>query len=154
MFLVRAKSDNNMTRGEVGEDEENPPFLDYETISRPRRIALFVEPSPFAWVLTTLLISISWKIMGLVLVSCIVWLIFDVRIWRWLWVSLIASCLMKRLWQFHVMIFILFSCLHLLFFLVSSHSVWLLKIVSSSCHCDFYDYVIGSANCQCCEVWI
>jgi sulfoquinovosyltransferase len=48
VFLVRAKSDNNMTRGEVGEDEENPPFLDYETISRPRRIALFVEPSPFA----------------------------------------------------------------------------------------------------------
>ncbi|PNS99044.1 hypothetical protein POPTR_016G112600v4 [Populus trichocarpa] len=39
-----------MTRGEVGEDEENPPFLDYETISRPRRIALFVEPSPFAYV--------------------------------------------------------------------------------------------------------
>jgi hypothetical protein len=66
--------------------------------------------------LTTLLISISWKIMGLVLVSCIVWLIFDVRIWRWLWVSLIASCLMKRLWQFHFMIFILFSCLHLLLF--------------------------------------
>ncbi|KAH8484947.1 hypothetical protein H0E87_026638 [Populus deltoides] len=39
-----------MTRGEVREDEENPPFLDYETISRPRRIALFVEPSPFAYV--------------------------------------------------------------------------------------------------------
>ncbi|KAJ6750283.1 hypothetical protein OIU85_000877 [Salix viminalis] len=39
-----------MTSREVREDEENPPLLDYETISRPRRIALFVEPSPFAYV--------------------------------------------------------------------------------------------------------
>ncbi|CAK7324912.1 unnamed protein product [Dovyalis caffra] len=41
-----------MTISEVTEgDEENPPpFLDYDTISRPRRIALFVEPSPFAYV--------------------------------------------------------------------------------------------------------
>jgi sulfoquinovosyltransferase len=39
-----------MTISEVREeDEENPPsFLDYDTISRPRRIALFIEPSPFA----------------------------------------------------------------------------------------------------------
>ncbi|KAJ6303554.1 hypothetical protein OIU77_017438 [Salix suchowensis] len=39
-----------MNSREVREDEENPPLLDYETISRPRRIALFVEPSPFAYV--------------------------------------------------------------------------------------------------------
>lgn len=33
------------------EDEEGPPaFLDAESISKPRRIALFVEPSPFSWV--------------------------------------------------------------------------------------------------------
>ncbi|XP_054783306.1 sulfoquinovosyl transferase SQD2 isoform X2 [Prosopis cineraria] len=33
------------------EEEEGPPALpDTETISRPRRIALFVEPSPFAYV--------------------------------------------------------------------------------------------------------
>ncbi|KAJ6913269.1 hypothetical protein NC651_015700 [Populus alba x Populus x berolinensis] len=51
-FLVRATSNNNMTNSEIREeDEENPPpFLDYDTISRPRRIALFVEPSPFAYV--------------------------------------------------------------------------------------------------------
>ncbi|KAF9680018.1 hypothetical protein SADUNF_Sadunf06G0076500 [Salix dunnii] len=51
-FLVRAESINDMTISEVREeDEENPPpFYDYDTISRPRRIALFVEPSPFAYV--------------------------------------------------------------------------------------------------------
>ncbi|KAJ6381447.1 hypothetical protein OIU77_030182 [Salix suchowensis] len=51
-FLVRAESVNDMTISEVREeDEENPPpFYDYDTISRPRRIALFVEPSPFAYV--------------------------------------------------------------------------------------------------------
>ncbi|KAH8506007.1 hypothetical protein H0E87_013005 [Populus deltoides] len=51
-FLVRAKRNNDMTISEVREeDEENPPsFLDYDTISRPRRIALFIEPSPFAYV--------------------------------------------------------------------------------------------------------
>jgi len=35
----------------VEEDEESPPdfsLLDPESNSRPRRIALFVEPSPFA----------------------------------------------------------------------------------------------------------
>lgn len=33
---------------EEEEEEEGPPLLDSETNSRPRRIALFVEPSPFA----------------------------------------------------------------------------------------------------------
>lgn len=32
------------------EQEENAPLLEPEFNSRPRRIALFVEPSPFAWV--------------------------------------------------------------------------------------------------------
>ncbi|KAK4268645.1 hypothetical protein QN277_025265 [Acacia crassicarpa] len=36
---------------EEEEEEEGPPaVLDTETISRPRRIALFVEPSPFAYI--------------------------------------------------------------------------------------------------------
>lgn len=38
---------------QVVEEEEGPPdfaLLDPEDNSRPRRIALFVEPSPFAWV--------------------------------------------------------------------------------------------------------
>ena len=116
-FLVRAESNNDMTISEVREeDEENPPpFLDYDTISRPRRIALFVEPSPFAWVLITLLnFTSSWKIMGLMLVSCIVWWILGSVTKRWLWFSLIALCLMKRLWQFQVIISMLFSRLHLL----------------------------------------
>ena len=31
------------------EDEESPPpFLESEATSRPRRIVLFIEPSPFA----------------------------------------------------------------------------------------------------------
>ncbi|KAJ6331554.1 hypothetical protein OIU76_010016, partial [Salix suchowensis] len=49
-FLVRAESVNDMTISEVREEDEEspPPFYDYDTISRPRRIALFVEPSPFA----------------------------------------------------------------------------------------------------------
>ena len=34
-------------RAEDGE-EDSPPLLDPDTISKPRRIALFVEPSPFA----------------------------------------------------------------------------------------------------------
>ncbi|XP_057458636.1 sulfoquinovosyl transferase SQD2 [Lotus japonicus] len=37
----------------ANEDEENPPesvLLDLENCSKPRRIALFVEPSPFAYV--------------------------------------------------------------------------------------------------------
>ncbi|GAV68524.1 Glycos_transf_1 domain-containing protein/Glyco_trans_4_4 domain-containing protein [Cephalotus follicularis] len=46
------KESNNMTITEIRqeEEEENPPLLDSETNSRPRRIALFVEPSPFAYV--------------------------------------------------------------------------------------------------------
>lgn len=48
-FVLRA---SKMTIQEVREEEneENPPLLDYESEinSRPRRIALFVEPSPFA----------------------------------------------------------------------------------------------------------
>ncbi|KAG6580488.1 Sulfoquinovosyl transferase SQD2, partial [Cucurbita argyrosperma subsp. sororia] len=44
---------NRMTIAEVrGEDgeEDSPPLFDPDTISKPRRIALFVEPSPFAYV--------------------------------------------------------------------------------------------------------
>ncbi|XP_012087901.1 sulfoquinovosyl transferase SQD2 [Jatropha curcas] len=54
--LVRAKDNNSdMTIREVREEEEEeeenpPPLLDAETNARPRRIALFVEPSPFAYV--------------------------------------------------------------------------------------------------------
>lgn len=33
-----------------GEDESSPPLLELETVTRPRRIVLFVEPSPFAYV--------------------------------------------------------------------------------------------------------
>lgn len=35
---------------EDGEEENPPPFVESESSSRPRRIALFVEPSPFAYV--------------------------------------------------------------------------------------------------------
>ncbi|XP_065853727.1 sulfoquinovosyl transferase SQD2 [Euphorbia lathyris] len=52
--LVKATSSNkDMTITELREDEEeeNPPLLvESESNSRPRRIALFVEPSPFAYV--------------------------------------------------------------------------------------------------------
>lgn len=46
------KASDNMTITEVRpeEEEEGPPLLDTENNSSPRRIALFVEPSPFAWV--------------------------------------------------------------------------------------------------------
>lgn len=44
------KASDNMTITEVRpeEEEEGPPLLDTENNSSPRRIALFVEPSPFA----------------------------------------------------------------------------------------------------------
>ncbi|XP_022841962.1 sulfoquinovosyl transferase SQD2-like isoform X2 [Olea europaea var. sylvestris] len=51
-FIVAASRDN-MTITECREEEEEvnpPPFLESEMNSRPRRIALFVEPSPFAYV--------------------------------------------------------------------------------------------------------
>ncbi|KAK9193466.1 hypothetical protein WN944_004163 [Citrus x changshan-huyou] len=55
--LVVRDSDNsrqsNMTISEVREDEVEAPLLDpeiNENNSRPRRIALFVEPSPFSYV--------------------------------------------------------------------------------------------------------
>ncbi|ONI03648.1 hypothetical protein PRUPE_6G271800 [Prunus persica] len=44
---------SNMTITEVEQEEEEeapPPYVDSEINSRPRRIALFVEPSPFAYV--------------------------------------------------------------------------------------------------------
>ncbi|XP_021661630.2 sulfoquinovosyl transferase SQD2 isoform X2 [Hevea brasiliensis] len=53
LFKAKAKAnDSHMTITEVREEEgENSPLLlDSETNSRPRRIALFVEPSPFAYV--------------------------------------------------------------------------------------------------------
>lgn len=49
---------SNMTITEVGQEEEEegpPPYVESESNSRPRRIALFVEPSPFAWVPQSLL---------------------------------------------------------------------------------------------------
>jgi sulfoquinovosyltransferase len=47
LFVVKA---SDMTITEVREEEEEgPPLLDSESNSRPRRIALFVEPSPFAY---------------------------------------------------------------------------------------------------------
>lgn len=42
---------SKMTITEVAHEEEEegpPPYVESETNSRPRRIALFVEPSPFA----------------------------------------------------------------------------------------------------------
>ena len=52
IFVVKADGNidnNNMTITEVREEEEmDAPLLDAEALSRPRRIALFVEPSPFA----------------------------------------------------------------------------------------------------------
>ncbi|PRQ43000.1 putative glycosyl transferase, family 1, Glycosyltransferase subfamily 4-like protein [Rosa chinensis] len=47
---VRA-SKMTITEVEIEEEEEGPPpYVESETNSRPRRIALFVEPSPFAYV--------------------------------------------------------------------------------------------------------
>lgn len=46
-----ASTSSNMTIREYTEEEEEenpPPLLESEMNSRPRRIALFVEPSPFA----------------------------------------------------------------------------------------------------------
>ncbi|CAL1378844.1 unnamed protein product [Linum trigynum] len=57
--VVRAEEGSGSGRMTISEyikeeengEEENPPLLlDSETNSRPRRIALFVEPSPFAYV--------------------------------------------------------------------------------------------------------
>ncbi|KAF3512199.1 hypothetical protein F2Q69_00000057 [Brassica cretica] len=54
-LLISASSgSNDMTiteaRGEGEESEIEAPLLDPESYSKPRRIALFVEPSPFAYV--------------------------------------------------------------------------------------------------------
>lgn len=46
-FVVRSKMIVSEIR-EEGEEENPPPFVESENSSRPRRIALFVEPSPFA----------------------------------------------------------------------------------------------------------
>ncbi|KAI3474720.1 hypothetical protein Pfo_029905 [Paulownia fortunei] len=51
--FVAACTSSNMTIKEYIEEEEEenpPPLLESEMNSRPRRIALFVEPSPFAYV--------------------------------------------------------------------------------------------------------
>ncbi|XP_010553086.1 PREDICTED: sulfoquinovosyl transferase SQD2-like [Tarenaya hassleriana] len=51
--VVSASGSNDMTITEVREDQNEEieaPLLDSETVSRPRRIALFVEPSPFSYV--------------------------------------------------------------------------------------------------------
>lgn len=44
---------SNVTSEELtegGEEENSPTLPEQEANSRPRRIALFVEPSPFSWV--------------------------------------------------------------------------------------------------------
>lgn len=48
--LIAPKASNKMTITEYRDEEEEnpPPLLVSEMSSRPRRIALFVEPSPFA----------------------------------------------------------------------------------------------------------
>ncbi|KAA8516319.1 hypothetical protein F0562_016612 [Nyssa sinensis] len=47
-FFIAA---SDMTITEIREEEEeSPPLLESEVYSRPRRIALFVEPSPFSYV--------------------------------------------------------------------------------------------------------
>lgn len=55
IVLVKADNNNNsdtnndMTITEVREEEdESQPLIESENNARPRRIALFVEPSPFA----------------------------------------------------------------------------------------------------------
>ncbi|CAH2074565.1 unnamed protein product [Thlaspi arvense] len=51
--LVSASGSNDMTVPEVREEDESEieaPLLDPESYSKPRRIALFVEPSPFSYV--------------------------------------------------------------------------------------------------------
>lgn len=48
---VSVSGSNDMTITQVREDDESEieaPLLDPESLSKPRRIALFVEPSPFA----------------------------------------------------------------------------------------------------------
>lgn len=54
MGLIQRTSvaSNNMTISDFRDDEEEnpPPLLESEISSKPRRIALFVEPSPFAYV--------------------------------------------------------------------------------------------------------
>ena len=48
-FVVKADSSNlTITEVREAEEEESPPLIDSENNARPRRIALFVEPSPFA----------------------------------------------------------------------------------------------------------
>ncbi|XP_031385071.1 sulfoquinovosyl transferase SQD2 isoform X2 [Punica granatum] len=52
-FVVKAKdmTISELRREGEDEDEEGPPLMvESENVSRPRRIALFVEPSPFAYV--------------------------------------------------------------------------------------------------------
>lgn len=46
----RQRQRQRQRREEEEEEEGPPPLLDPESNSRPRRIALFVEPSPFAYV--------------------------------------------------------------------------------------------------------
>lgn len=63
IFSVKA---NKMTIAEVRPEdgeEDCPPLLDPETNSKPRRIALFVEPSPFAWVFLCL-INLWFLVLG------------------------------------------------------------------------------------------
>ncbi|KAF4401530.1 hypothetical protein G4B88_001724 [Cannabis sativa] len=59
-FGIKAK-DMTITEIRPEEEEEYPPLLDPENNSRPRRIALFVEPSPFAY--GNLRFSGIWAVM-------------------------------------------------------------------------------------------
>ncbi|KAJ7950171.1 sulfoquinovosyl transferase SQD2 [Quillaja saponaria] len=50
-LVLEASTNMTVTDVSLQEEEEGPPaLLDLETNSKPRRIALFVEPSPFAYV--------------------------------------------------------------------------------------------------------
>ncbi|XP_019161211.1 PREDICTED: sulfoquinovosyl transferase SQD2-like [Ipomoea nil] len=49
-FFVAASSNMTITEYREEEEESPPPVIESEVTSKPRRIALFVEPSPFAYV--------------------------------------------------------------------------------------------------------
>lgn len=49
---------------EGGEEENSPALPEQEANSRPRRIALFVEPSPFSWV------SLHFFLLLIFFISC------------------------------------------------------------------------------------
>lgn len=53
-----SSSNVTITEHNVGEEEDKSPTPpEQEANSRPRRIALFVEPSPFSWVIKCLFLD-------------------------------------------------------------------------------------------------